>query len=148
MRSKRVFSLCRMNCPPGAASNRREVFMRLRRVGFVAGLLLPAALAAAGPPPPPDWEPVPPEAVYAPVPAVVVEPAPAVVVVRPTPPPPPPPLPTALKIVYAPFYVAALTIRYGLYYGIVVPLEVFGRTLAYGFEGGVDDSEGNKEGQR
>ena len=120
--------------------------MRLRRAGFVGALLLPAALAAAAPPPPPDWRPAPPDAVYAPTPAVIVEPA--VVYARPTPPPPPPPLPTALKVVYAPFYVAALTIRYGLYYGIVVPLEVFGRTLAYGFAGGVADPEGNKEGQR
>lgn len=122
--------------------------MRLCRAGFVAALLLPAALAAAGPPTPPDWRPAPPDAVYAPPPAVVVQPVPAVVYVGPPPPPPPPPLPTALRIVYAPFYVAALTIRYGLYYGIVVPLEVFGRTLAYGFEGGVADPEGNKEGQR
>ena len=121
--------------------------MKLRRAGFLGALLLPAALAAAAPPPPPDWQSAPPDAVYAPPPAVIVGPAPAVVYVEPIPPPPPRPLPTALKIVYAPFYVAALTIRYGLYYGIVVPLEVFGRTLAYGFEGGVDDREGKKEGQ-
>ena len=43
---------------------------------------------------------------------------------------------------------AALAIRYGLYYGLVVPLEVFGRTLAYGFEGGVDEAEGDKEGKQ
>jgi hypothetical protein len=77
--------------------------------------------------------------VYGPVvPAVVYEPVPS---------PPPRPLPTALKVIYAPFYVAALTLRYGLYYGIVVPLEVFGRTLAYGYEGGVDDPGADKEGQ-
>jgi len=122
--------------------------MKLGRAGFLGVLLLPAAIAAAGPPPPPDWQPAPPDAVYAPARTVVVAPMPAVVYVEPTPPAPPPPLPTALKVVYAPFYVAALTIRYGLYYGIVVPLEVFGRTLAYGFEGGVGDPEGNKEGQR
>jgi hypothetical protein len=110
--------------------------MKLRRAGLLGVLLLPAAVAAAGPPPPPDWRP-----------AVLVEPMPAVVYVEPVP-APPPPLPMALRIVYAPFYVAALTIRYGLYYGIVVPLEVFGRTLAYGFEGGVDEPGGNKEGQR
>jgi hypothetical protein len=142
-----------VNTQPAAESKGREVFTMLRRAGFLGALLLPAAIAAAGPPPPPDWQPAPPNAVYAPPPAaipptVIVGAMPAVVYVAPTPPPPPGPLPTALKIVYAPFYVAALTIRYGLYYGIVVPLEVFGRTLAYGFEGGVGDPEGNKEGQR
>jgi len=114
---------------------------------MLGALLLLAGFAAASTQHPPDWQPAPPDAVYAPAPAVIVEPVPAVVYTRP-PPPAPPPLPTALKVVYAPFYVAALTIRYGLYYGIVVPLEVFGRTLAYGFEGGVDEPEGNKEGQR
>jgi hypothetical protein len=79
---------------------------------------------------------------------VVVAPAPAVVYVDPPPPPdPPPPLPTTLRVIYAPFYVAALAIRYGLYYGLVAPLEVFGRTLAYGVEGGVDDAESQKEGK-
>jgi hypothetical protein len=117
------------------------------RAFLAAVLALPAALAAAGPPPPPDWRPEPPpDGAYEPTPAVIVQPA--VVYVEPTRPPAPPPLPTAIRILYAPFYVAALTIRYGLYYGIVVPLEVFGRTLAYGFEGGVAGAEGNKEDQR
>lgn len=121
---------------------------RIRRAFLASALALPAALASAGPPPPPDWRPEPgPDVVYGPaVPAVIVQPAPAVVYVDPA--PPPPPLPTAIRILYAPFYVAALTIRYGLYYGIVVPLEVFGRTLAYGFEGGVAGAEGNKEETR
>ena len=66
----------------------------------------------------------------------------------PAPLPPPRPIPVALRVVYAPFYVAGLTIRYGLYYGIVVPLEVFGRALTFGYEGGVDDREGNKDGHR
>lgn len=82
---------------------------------------------------------------------VVYAPAPAVVYVEPLPLPPPPaprPLPVALRVVYAPFYVAGLTIRYGLYYGIVVPLEVFGRALTFGYAGGVDDPGGNKDGQR
>ena len=46
-----------------------------------------------------------------------------------------------MRVVYAPFYAAGLVIRYGLYYGVVVPLEVFGRTLAYGVEGGVDEPD-------
>ena len=116
--------------------------MRLPGAFAVCALLLSGS-AAAGPPPPPDWRPASPEVVYAPVPAVVyAEPVPY------SPPPPPPPLPTPLRIIYAPFYVAGLSIRYGLYYGIVVPLEVFGRALAYGFSGGVDGPEGNKDGQR
>ena len=76
---------------------------------------------------------------------------PAVVYAAPvpySPPPPPPPLPTPLRVIYAPFYVAGLSIRYGLYYGIVVPLEVFGRALAHGFEGGVESPESNKDGKR
>jgi len=114
--------------------------------GLLGTLLLPGTLASAGPPPPPDWQPAPPAVVYAPGPAVVyARPIPvAMVLPAPT---PPPPLPTALRIVYAPFYVAALTLRYGVYYGIVVPLEVFGRTLAYGFEGGVADREGETKGE-
>jgi len=123
--------------------------MRGTPAALLASLLLVGPTpASAGPPPPPDWLPAPaPEVVYGPpAPAVVVAPAPAVVYVDPPPPPdPPPPLPTALRVVYAPFYVAALAIRYGLYYGLVVPLEVFGRTLAYGFEGGV--AEADKEGK-
>jgi hypothetical protein len=134
--------------PHAAASKRRTVLPRLRWASLLGAFLVSAGLAAAGPPPPPGWRPVPPDAVYVPAPAVIVEPVPAVVYTSPPPPEPPPPLPAALRVVYAPFYVAALTIRYGLYYGIFVPLEVFGRTLAYGFEGGVDEPEGSVEGQR
>jgi hypothetical protein len=133
--------------PHAAGSKQPSVVSRLRRAGLAGVLLVPAALAAAGPPPPPDWQPVPPDAAYVPGPAVVLGPVPAVVY-SPPPPAPPPPLPTALKVVYAPFYVAALTIRYGLYYGIFVPLEVFGRTLAYGFEGGVAEPGADKEGKQ
>lgn len=115
--------------------------MKLRGALAVLALgLAGSTTAMAGPPPPPDWRPDPPQVVYAPAPAVVyVEPAPL---------PPPRPIPVALRVVYAPFYVAGLTIRYGLYYGIVVPLEVFGRALTFGYEGGVDDREGNKDGHR
>jgi hypothetical protein len=54
-------------------------------------------------------------------------------------PAPPPPLPVALRIAYAPFYVAGLVLRYGVTYLVVAPLEVLGRTLAYGAEGGVEE---------
>lgn len=148
MRTTRGVSPSPIHRPHAAESKRRAGCGRLGGAGLLGVLLLPAVFAAAGPPPPPDWQPVPPDAVYVPAPAVIVEPVPVVVYRSPPPPAPPPPLPTALKVVYAPFYVAALTIRYGLYYGIFVPLEVFGRTLAYGFEGGVDEPEGDKEGQR
>jgi hypothetical protein len=50
----------------------------------------------------------------------------------------PPPLSPAMRIIYAPFYAAGLVVRYGVYYGVVAPLEVLSRTIAYGFEGGVE----------
>jgi len=53
--------------------------------------------------------------------------------------PPPPPLSPAVRALYAPFYAAGLIVRYGLYYGIVAPLEVFGRAISYGVKGGVDE---------
>jgi hypothetical protein len=43
-----------------------------------------------------------------------------------------------MRAIYAPFYAAGLVLRYGFYYGVVAPLEVFGRALTYGVEGGVD----------
>jgi hypothetical protein len=49
-----------------------------------------------------------------------------------------------VRAIYAPFYAAALVLRYGLYYGVVAPLEVFGRTLTYGVEGGVEREEGRR----
>ena len=42
-----------------------------------------------------------------------------------------------MRVIYAPFYVAGLIIKYGVYYVFVAPLEVLGRTLDYGVEGGV-----------
>jgi hypothetical protein len=39
---------------------------------------------------------------------------------------------------YAPFYAAGLVVRYGFYYLVVAPIEVFNRTVAYGASGGVD----------
>lgn len=58
-------------------------------------------------------------------------------------PQPPPPLPVAMRVIYAPFYAAGLVLHYGVYYVIVAPLEVLGRALSYGVEGGVerDDEE-------
>jgi hypothetical protein len=53
-------------------------------------------------------------------------------------PPPPRPLSDAAKVVYAPFYLAGLTLRYGLYYLFIAPFEVFGRALSYGANGGVE----------
>jgi hypothetical protein len=67
---------------------------------------------------------------------VVVAPVPVVVA-----PDPPPPLPLAMRVIYAPFYAAGLALRYGVYYVIVAPLEVFGRTLTYGVEGGVESDD-------
>jgi hypothetical protein len=56
------------------------------------------------------------------------------VVVDPT----PPPLSPLIRTIYAPFYAAGLVVRYSVYYLLVAPFEVFGRTVAYGVEGGVD----------
>jgi hypothetical protein len=102
---------------------------------------IPAPMAFAGPPPPPRSAPPPPPPQGPPPPVVAVPVArppwgPPVVVVRPA--PAPPPLPVALRVIYAPFYAAGLILRYGLYYAIVAPLEVLGRTLSYGVDGGVE----------
>jgi hypothetical protein len=88
---------------------------------FCTGLaivLLLSSVAAAAPPPYP-----PPPAAHAPL--AVVETA-------------PPPLSPLMRAVYAPFYVAGLVARYGLYYVVVAPLEVFSRAVNYGPEGGVE----------
>jgi hypothetical protein len=45
-----------------------------------------------------------------------------------------------MRVIYAPFYVTGLVLRYGFYYVLVAPFEVFGRALAYGVEGGVDEA--------
>ena len=50
----------------------------------------------------------------------------------------PPPLPIAMRVIYAPFYLTGLVLRYGVYYVLVAPFEVLGRALAYGAEGGVE----------
>ena len=72
--------------------------------------------------------------------------SPAVAWPPPPPPPvvverPPPPLSPAMRIIYAPFYVAGLVLRDGVYYVLVAPFEVFARALSFGVEGGVDDND-------
>ena len=74
------------------------------------------------PPPPPRARPVPPRA-YPPPPPVVAE---------------PPPLSPVMRAIYAPFYVAGLVVRYGVYYVVVAPIEVFSRAVSYGAKGGVE----------
>jgi hypothetical protein len=117
-----------------------RAFARPHRARVVAALLVGAMLApmaSAGPPPPPPRSaPPPPAPVPPPTVVAVPVPPPPVVVVRPA--PAPPPLPVALRVIYAPFYAAGLILRYGLYYTIVAPLEVLGRTLSYGVDGGVE----------
>jgi hypothetical protein len=51
-----------------------------------------------------------------------------------------------MRVIYAPFYAAGLILRYGFYYLIVAPLEVFGRALSFGVEGGVDRDNGADQG--
>jgi len=100
---------------------------------LVALLLGPGALFAAEPappyppyppPPPPTRPPPPPPPRYVPPPPPVVA--------------PPPPLSPVTRAIYAPFYAAGLVVRYGFYYVIVAPLEVFARTVSYGAKGGVE----------
>jgi hypothetical protein len=43
-----------------------------------------------------------------------------------------------MRVIYAPFYVTGLVLRYGVYYVLVAPFEVLFRTLDYGAEGGVE----------
>ena len=96
-------------------------------------LLVPSGLLAAEPEPAPPYPPPPPP------------------VGRPVPPPPrryyypppprvapPPPLSPVIRVIYAPFYAAGLVVRYGVYYVLVAPLEVFSRTVSYGAKGGVE----------
>ena len=106
---------------------------RKRRI--VAGTLALLAIVPSGllaqpqpappypPPPPPVVRPVPPPPRYYPPPPRVA---------------PPPPLSPVMRVIYAPFYAAGLIVRYGFYYVIVAPLEVFSRTVNYGARGGVE----------
>src|SRR5215470_472507 len=107
----------------------------------IAVLCFSAANLGAQDLPPPDLRPAPPSgyppppAGYYPAPPVPPPPPPPPVVVGP---PAPPPLSPVVKVLYAPFYLGGLVLRYGTYYLIVVPLEVFARALTFGVEGGVD----------
>ena len=104
------------------------------RMRSIASLLLASLLLLPGvvlgaepyppypPPPPPPRTAAPPPRYYPPVVA------------------PPPPLSPAMRVLYAPFYAAGLVIRYGVYYLVVAPLEVFSRTISYGVQGGVEPS--------
>lgn len=113
--------------------------MSRSRLLVVAGVLAAMAAAAAParadsaepappyprrqvPPSPPRQTAPPPRRVYYPPPPVVAD---------------PPPLSPVMRVLYAPFYAAGLVIRYGVYYGIVAPIEVFARTVEYGVNGGV-----------
>jgi hypothetical protein len=95
-------------------------------LALLAALLLVTNAVAAGPAPPypPPAYPPPRARVYRPPPPRVVA--------------PPPPLSPAMRVLYAPFYGAGLVLRYGFYYVVVAPFEVFGRALGYGVEGGVE----------
>ncbi len=106
--------------------------MTIRRASLafaLAATLLAAGVGAADPPPAPPY-PAPPPPVYR----------------EPPPPPryrppqvaPPPPLSPLMRAIYAPFYAAGLVVRYGVYYVIVAPLEVFHRAATYGAKGGVE----------
>jgi hypothetical protein len=98
--------------------------------GALALLLSTGSARSAEPQPAPPY-PTPPPRIYVPPPPYYPPPPPPLPV-------PPPPLSPVIRVIYAPFYAAGLVLRYGVYYGIVAPLEVFSRTLAYGVEGGVD----------
>jgi hypothetical protein len=110
-------------------AKRSSPSLRLVAGALIACLVLPAAGFAAGaepappyPAPPSQVTRVPPPRYYPPPPPRVAE---------------PPPLSPLMRAVYAPFYAAGLVVRYGVYYVIVAPLEVFSRALSYGVSGGV-----------
>jgi len=96
-------------------------------------LLVPSGLLAAEPEPAPPYPPPPPPVgrpVPPPPPRYYYPPPPRVA--------PPPPLSPVMRVIYAPFYAAGLVVRYGVYYVLVAPLEVFSRTVSYGAKGGVE----------
>jgi len=103
---------------------------------IVAGTLalltvVPSGLLAAEPEPAPPYPPPPPPVVRrVPPPPGYYPPPPRVA--------PPPPLSPVMRVIYAPFYAAGLIVRYGVYYVLVAPLEVFSRTVSYGAKGGVE----------
>ena len=109
----------------------RRPLRSIAAVTLAAFLVVTGTVRADGPPAPPyPAYPPPPPVRPAPVPRYVPPPPPRIA--------PPPPLSPLIRVVYAPFYVAGLIVRYGVYYVIVAPLEVFGRTVDYGAKGGVE----------
>ena len=116
--------------------------MKTMRTLTAIVLLVTTTIALAQVPPAPPYPPSPPPSQRTPPPPPAYPPPPPA---YPPPPPPypppvaaPPPLSPVMRVVYAPFYITGLVLRYGLYYVIVAPLEVLSRTIAYGAEGGVD----------
>ena len=102
-------------------------------LALVLSLALGIGVATAQPEPAPPYPlPPPPRSTVPPRPPPRRVPVPRVVD------PTPPPLSPMMRVVYAPFYVAGLVVRYGVYYAIVAPIEVLSRTIAYGAEGGVE----------
>ena len=109
----------------------RRPLRSIAAVTLATFLVVTGTVRADGPPAPPyPAYPPPPPVRPAPVPRYVPPPPPRIA--------PPPPLSPVMRVVYAPFYVAGLIVRYGVYYVIVAPLEVFGRTVDYGAKGGVE----------
>jgi hypothetical protein len=112
-----------------------NVFDRRNAAVVLAAVLVAAPVAATGPYPPypPYPAPPPPQSSYqssyqGPYPY----PPPRVID------PNPPPLSPMMRAIYAPFYVTGLVLRYGIYYTLVAPFEVFNRAITYGVEGGVE----------
>jgi hypothetical protein len=110
-------------------AKRSNPVRRLAAGALVACLVLPAAGLAADAEPAPPYPPAPPQVSRVPPPRYYPPPPPRVAE--------PPPLSPLMRAVYAPFYAAGLVVRYGVYYVIVAPLEVFSRALSYGVSGGV-----------
>jgi len=107
-----------------------------RRAAVVlAAVLVAGPVGAAGPYPPypPNPTPPPPQSAYQsayspqnsyPPPRVID--------------PNPPPLSPMMRVIYAPFYITGLVLRYGIYYTLVAPIEVLNRAITYGVQGGVE----------